>query len=218
MAPRFFVRAADNVIIATTEDDDLTAPTGATAVARSVIEAAHDGAIFQGGTWDGTTYTPPTGVVGTVASTRKRQLWGAYRTYNAEYRRGLWVSLQTSGANADRPIRALDRWVVQQVALGDLAADGNWPSGGDDDDIVRVVDKISDTITLIAETWYRVMVGDAAKAASWASAGVADGSPIYSDLFTTAGADRTVDGVFQPIAGATIPTSFSPEYPNLRTP
>lgn len=61
MAPRFFVRSADDVIVASTEDDALVAPSGTTAVARSVITAAYDGPLYQGGTWDGTTYTPPSG-------------------------------------------------------------------------------------------------------------------------------------------------------------
>lgn len=61
MAPRFFVRDTDDVIVSATENDDLDAPTGTTAVLRSVIAAAYDGPIYQGGTWDGTTYTAPAG-------------------------------------------------------------------------------------------------------------------------------------------------------------
>ena len=61
--PRYLVEDSSNVIKAYTEDDSLIAPPGHTAVDASVIEAAYSGTIYQGGTWDGTTYTPPTGIV-----------------------------------------------------------------------------------------------------------------------------------------------------------
>ena len=57
------VEDSSNVIKSYTEDDSLVAPPGHTAVNVSVIEAAYTGTIYQGGTWDGTTYTPPTGIV-----------------------------------------------------------------------------------------------------------------------------------------------------------
>ena len=58
-----------SVIKAYTEDDTLVAPPGHTAVNASVIEAAYSGIIYQGGTWDGTTYTPPTGIVTPIDAT-----------------------------------------------------------------------------------------------------------------------------------------------------
>ena len=61
--PRYLVEDSSDVIKAYTEDDSLIAPPGHTAVLASVIEAAYTGTIYQGGTWDGTTYTPPTGIV-----------------------------------------------------------------------------------------------------------------------------------------------------------
>ena len=61
--PRYLVEDSSNVIKAYTEDDSLIAPPGHTAVDASVIQAAYSGTIYQGGTWDGTTYTPPTGIV-----------------------------------------------------------------------------------------------------------------------------------------------------------
>ena len=61
--PRYLVEDSSNVIKAYTEDDSLIAPPGHTAVNASVIEAAYSGTIYQGGTWDGSTYTPPTGIV-----------------------------------------------------------------------------------------------------------------------------------------------------------
>ena len=61
--PRYLVEDSSNVIKSYTEDDSLVVPPGHTAVNVSVIEAAYTGTIYQGGTWDGTTYTPPTGIV-----------------------------------------------------------------------------------------------------------------------------------------------------------
>ena len=67
--PRYLVEDSSNVIKAYTEDDSLIAPPGHTAVDASVIEAAYSGTIYQGGTWDGTTYTPPTGSVTEIDGT-----------------------------------------------------------------------------------------------------------------------------------------------------
>ena len=67
--PRYLVEDSSDVIKAYTEDDSLIAPPGHTAVNASVIEAAYTGTIYQGGTWDGTTYTPPTGIVVPIDST-----------------------------------------------------------------------------------------------------------------------------------------------------
>ena len=61
--PRYFVEDSSTVIKAYTIDDAVVVPAGHTAVNASVIEAAYSGIIYQGGTWDGTTYTPPTGIV-----------------------------------------------------------------------------------------------------------------------------------------------------------
>ena len=67
--PRYLVEDSSNIIKAYTEDDSLVAPAGHTAVNASVIAAAYTGTIYQGGTWDGTTYTPPTGIVTVIDGT-----------------------------------------------------------------------------------------------------------------------------------------------------
>ena len=67
--PRYFVENSSGVIKSYTIDDDVVAPAGHTAVDVSVIEAAYTGTIYQGGTWDGTDYTPPTGIVTPIDST-----------------------------------------------------------------------------------------------------------------------------------------------------
>ena len=63
MALRYFVEDSSEVLKSATNDDDIAAPTGHTAVAATTIVAAYDGTILLGGTWDGTTYTPPAGYV-----------------------------------------------------------------------------------------------------------------------------------------------------------
>ena len=67
--PRYLVEDSSSVIKGYTEDDTLVAPTGHTAVAASLIEAAYSGTIYQGGVWDGTTYTPPTGIATPIDGT-----------------------------------------------------------------------------------------------------------------------------------------------------
>ena len=65
MARRWFVQTSDDKIIGVTDNDDAEAIDGTTAVTDATIRAADppgaDGDIQVGGTWDGTTYTAPTG-------------------------------------------------------------------------------------------------------------------------------------------------------------
>ena len=67
--PRYFVEDSSDVVKSFTIDDDVSAPAGETAVNASVIEAAYTGTIYQGGTWDGATYTPPVGIVTAIDGT-----------------------------------------------------------------------------------------------------------------------------------------------------
>ena len=66
---RWVIQTSDNKIIGVTDDDNVEAPdpTFATLVADSVIRMADPpgatGDILSGGTWDGTTYTPPTNLI-----------------------------------------------------------------------------------------------------------------------------------------------------------
>ena len=66
---RWLIQASDNKIVGMTDDYSLLQPydPGTFFVADSVIRMAdppgHDGPILQGGTWDGTNYAHPVGVV-----------------------------------------------------------------------------------------------------------------------------------------------------------
>ena len=59
MAVRIFVEDATDILTSSTEDADIEAPTGFTAVLLSVMEAAYTGKIYMFGKWDGAAYTPP---------------------------------------------------------------------------------------------------------------------------------------------------------------
>ena len=62
MAAGWFRDTSDNKLVAAA-DSELTPPTGHDFILRSTIEAAYTGPIWQLGTWDGTTYTPPVGII-----------------------------------------------------------------------------------------------------------------------------------------------------------
>ena len=72
---RWLVQTADNKIIGGTDDDGVEAPDAAfaTLVLDSVIRMADppgaDGVIQAGGFWDGTTYTPPAGLIPVIDPT-----------------------------------------------------------------------------------------------------------------------------------------------------
>ena len=62
MAAGWFRDTSDNKLVAAA-DSELTPPTGHDFILKSTIEAAYTGMIWQLGTWDGTTYTPPVGII-----------------------------------------------------------------------------------------------------------------------------------------------------------
>ena len=72
---RWLIQTDDNKIIGGTDDDNVEAPDAAfaTLVADSVIRMADppgaDGVIQAGGFWDGTTYTPPAGLIPVIDPT-----------------------------------------------------------------------------------------------------------------------------------------------------
>ena len=70
---RWFVQTADNKIVAATDDDDAATPAGTTAVTDATIRAADPpgatGPINFQGFWDGTTYTPPAGLLPVIDPT-----------------------------------------------------------------------------------------------------------------------------------------------------
>ena len=66
---RYFVDDATDILKTLVTDDNLAAPTGETAVSKSTIETACGCEIYLSGTWDGTTYTPPTGIVTAIDET-----------------------------------------------------------------------------------------------------------------------------------------------------
>ena len=66
---RYFVDDTSNILKTMVTDDTLTAPAGETAVTKATIEAACSCDIYLGGTWDGTTYTPPAGIVTAIDET-----------------------------------------------------------------------------------------------------------------------------------------------------
>ena len=66
---RYFVDDTSDILKTLVTDDTLTAPAGETAVTKTVIETACGCSVYLGGTWDGTTYTPPAGITVAIDST-----------------------------------------------------------------------------------------------------------------------------------------------------
>ena len=62
MAAGWFRDTSDNKLVAAA-DSELTPPTGHDFILKTTIEAVYDGTIWQLGTWDGSTYVPPTDII-----------------------------------------------------------------------------------------------------------------------------------------------------------
>ena len=156
----------------------------------------------------------------------KGRLADAYNIYQGGVvsgsRKDWWPSMR-SGDNARRPLIATDRWAYQQVALGDLIADGSYLGTATDAQREVVIEHIATVLETLGETWYGVMVAQEGQSgggnsALWAAGSVADGALLYSDIVAAAAAPytRAPDGAFTALAGATIPTGFKPDTPTLR--
>ena len=222
MAVRYFVDDTTNVLLSVTEFDAQATPTGQTAVAKSTIEAAYTEDIYLGGTWDGTTYTPPAGqiAVPTDLEVDLRALHNAYVHYHTAVRKQGWISL--GGTSSEEALKATDIWIYQQVALGDQIAREAWSAITTDARKDAALNHLITSIRSIGYIWYSVMNGNGGLRASWASAAIADGSALYSDLVVASGAGvgdvRSADGTFgllNPVV--TIATNFEPENTNLRS-
>ena len=62
MAQGWFRDTSDNKLVAAA-DSEMMVPTDHDFVLKSVIEAVYSDTIWQGGTWDGVTYTPPSNIL-----------------------------------------------------------------------------------------------------------------------------------------------------------
>ena len=62
MAAGWFRDTSDNKLVAAA-DSELTPPTGHDFILKTTIEAVYAGTIWQLGTWDGSTYVPPTDII-----------------------------------------------------------------------------------------------------------------------------------------------------------
>lgn len=220
MAVRYFVDDTTNKLITRTESDDLNPPSGRTAVNETTIEAAYTGTIYLQGTWDGTTYTPPTNQLTTPQSEdlQLAALHTAYITYHRDIRKQGWTSL--SGAEA-AALTATDRWVYHQIALGDRIVRAELMTSNTQAERDAAFEQINIWITIHGYTWYKVMLGDSTKRTLWSVGSTIGGAAIYTDLLEWTGANtgnvRTPDGTFNVYTSGTIHTNFDPEVITLRT-
>ena len=227
MAPRYFVRDTDNILLEYTEAAEKAAPTGFTAVDRSVILAAYAGNqrnIRIGGTWDGTTYRPPTGQVAkTDQGDNLNALHAAYQDWHFRIRKQGWASL--SGlATPEQGLFATDRWVYQQVAIGDRIARGEWLASATQAFRDAAIAQIVLWVGTNSQIWYNAVSGTPGRTTvtSWAGASITGGSALYTDILvasgTTIGTPRTPATEFTlinpPLA---IHANFNPELATLRS-
>ena len=218
MATRFFVDDTTNVLLSVTESDGLNPPDGATAVAASVIEAAYSGIVFLGGTWDGTTYTPPDGIVADTTDEQLRLLniHSAYVDYHARVRKGGWVNLSNGSGDA---LRATDRWIYYQAALADRIARGEWSAIDTDARRDAALSHLVAWMRTGGYTWYSVVKDETHERTLWYGGDTAGGQVVYTDLLVATGANagdpRTPDVAFNAVP-LTIHANFDPELPSLR--
>ena len=162
----------------------------------------------------------------TVQTADQRAAWKvrlaqAFRIYkdpnNNTSRQTWWESERPDSAAGRRPLRATDRWAITQIALGSQIADSVAYPTLNDTQREAAIAHIETVISTLGKVWYGVMVGDTAKATSWAATSLADGAPIYSDIITNTGGTRSPDGSFlllNPVVS--IPTGFAPDTDTLR--
>lgn len=214
MSTRYF-RNSSNVLVELTEYDELATPDGLTAIEESVIQAAYSGNIYIGGTWDGTTYTPPTTQPDEKHFLRAR-IWRAYLWWRVNGRTDHWVTLRSGNINIQvRPLHATDRWVHHQCALADRLIRGDFPTPAlTSSALESAIAHIEEVLLTLGPTWYQVMVNNSELMTSWDGAPILDDSTIYSDIINSTGAPRAADGSYNAIF-TTIRPGFNKETPSL---
>ena len=156
----FWRQTSDNKLVSAAKSDH-PVPTGHDFVLTSTIAAAYTGTIWQDGTWDGTTYTPPTDIILVYDdSTEAGEVQVAAETM---------LATLESGAEFIRDNRTL--WPQQQI---------EWALTGIHWQIVNAARIALNTTRTVA---YRVKFCE--EAASWPSSATGGGPLTYVDDFAT---------------------------------
>ena len=144
---------------------------------------------------------------------RLADAWSQYNGREPSARQDWWVRI----GGVDAALTATDRWAYHAIALGDLIADGSWPTV--DNARAGAIEHIATVIATLGATWYGVVSGSgkATERGQYAGQSCDDGAAIYTDLIIDARCGtRAPDAAWTPMPGAVIAAGFRPDTPTLR--
>lgn len=183
-----------------------------------VEEGARPGGCYYHGTTAGVKIAPPA-----VTDDLRNALWQRTTTAYEEAQRVFSESVVWraegllsghSESRSDDSVEATARWLFHQKALVDRAIKGSVWSTFVVSDLERVVKQFTDVICPNIRVWYSVMVSDGTKRGQWKVVSSVNNATIYSDAYTSAGANRDLDGSFLPLAGIMLPgAAYDPHDP-----
>ena len=212
-----YVAAADEVIYTDPVDADGDRVDAAWKVSGSVTLA--------GGVY---TYADP-GTEPTVADRQRRQIHAAYLWWRINGRTSHWAGLRNEvrdvdgnldPVETDAPLIATDHWAYHILALIDQLVNGAFAASRTDQQKQELVDHADEILRTLGPTWYSVQISSSGDRATQEAvryrtlAPVAAGSVIYTDICSTAGVPRSVDGLYAGMP-VVIRAGFNPELATL---
>ena len=195
-----YVALADEVVYTDPVDVDGNAVDALWKVGGSVILAA--------GVY---TYSD-SGLEPSLIDRQRAQIFDAYLYWRIFGRTQHWAGLrQHNRVNKVVPLDASDKWAYHILALVDQAIHGAFPVSGaySAADLQAFIDHAENILRTLGPTWYKAQIGiigsstplePTANAVSYSKLETEPGTPIYTDIVTTLGVLRVIDGEYLPMA------------------
>ena len=151
------------------------------------------------------TYTEP-GMVPTLVDRQRGQIFDAYLYWRIFVRTSHWAGIrQTVRTSKFGPLDATDKWAYHIIALVDQAIHGVYPVTGayTAEELQAFIDHADVILRTLGPTWYLAQIGDSTTSTEneptpesnmYAIMDTLPGTVIYSDIATSLGVLRTIDG------------------------
>ena len=173
------------------------------------------------------TYTDPGGMP-SLADRQRGQIFDAYLYWRVFGRTNHWEGIRAHRTNLltqSTPLDSTDMWAYHMVALVDQAIHGAFPITGaySADDLQAFINHADNILRRLGPTWYIAqlevtdvdMLGEPTmNAGRYAGLDTTPGTIIYTDIVTTLGVLRVIDGEFLSMSVA-IRDGFNAEMRSL---
>ena len=147
---------------------------------------------------------------------QRGQIHDAYLYWRIFGRTNHWAGIRrTQFSTVFDALDGTDKWALHIVALIDQAIRGAFPAGGyTAEELQALIDHAENILRNFGPTWYLEQFEDNKEpkptSDNYRDLNVIEGTLIYTDICTTAGVIRGIDGLYLPMT-VTIHADFNPE-------